>query len=66
METAEEPLRKSGRLGAGSEPTPRRRVLKRSGSPLPQHPGLPLAAAKRILTTADQSILNTDRPTKRR
>src|SRR5918995_1729790 len=29
-----------------------------------QHPGLPLAAAKRNLTTEDQSIVNTNRPTK--
>src|SRR5215208_7946684 len=29
-----------------------------------QHPGLPLAAAKRNLTTEDQSIVNTNRTTK--
>src|SRR5215208_4737369 len=31
-----------------------------------QHPGLPLAPAKRSLTTEDQSIVNTDQSSKRR
>ena len=36
-------------------------VLKRPDSPLQQHPGLPLAAAKRNLNTEDQNIVNSDR-----
>src|SRR5215207_8201269 len=31
-----------------------------------EHPGLPLAPAKRSLTTEDQSIVNTDQSSKRR
>ena len=52
METAERPLRKSGRLTAGSAPAP--------------HPGLFLAKSKRILTTAALDIPKTNRPTKGR
>jgi hypothetical protein len=55
VETAELPLRESGRLGAVSAPEPRPRVLERSDSLLPQHRGIPLAAAERILTTAAES-----------
>ncbi len=54
MEIAERPSRERGRLRAVSAPGPCRGVLKR---PLRQHPGLPLAAAERILMTAAKSIL---------
>jgi hypothetical protein len=64
VETAERP--ESGRLRAESASATWPRVLKRSSLPRSPHPGLPLAAEKRILTTAAKSILRTGRPTKRR